>query len=108
MDAVHRVSVDPLLVDSVSDAISAMPEVRYVGVTLGGTVLIIESLHPSIEALHTFLAQRLPALPGLKEVETHQIVENKKSVWDWRAWLRPGDSISGADTASALPTREEP
>jgi len=89
VDAVHRVRIEPLHVEALTEAISAMPEVRYVGVALGASVLIVESLHPSNEDLHHFLAARLPALPGVKEVETHQIVDNKKSVWDWRAWLRP-------------------
>lgn len=108
VDAVHLVSVDPLHFAAVSDAIAAMPEVRYVGVTLGGTVLVIESLHASHEELHAFLVQRLPGLTGVKEVDTHQIVENKKSVWDWRAWLRPEGGSSPTEPDPVGHTTEEP
>jgi Lrp/AsnC family transcriptional regulator for asnA, asnC and gidA len=87
IEAIHLVRIEPLRLEEAAAGITAMPDVRYVGVTLGGTVLIVESLHPSAEELHGFLVQRLPAVAGVKEVVTHQIVENRKSVWDWRAWL---------------------
>ncbi len=99
IDAVHLVRVEPSRIDSAATTLSAMHEVRYVGVTLGGSVLVVESLHPSSVDLHTFLTQRLPALPGVKEVDTHHVVNIRKSVWDWRSWLR-----SRAERDRSLPT----
>ncbi len=88
VDAVSLVRVVAARADSVADALKAMPEVRYVGVTLGGTTIVVESLHADADALHAFLARRLSRLDGVKEVDSHQIIENRKSVWDWQSWLR--------------------
>ena len=105
IDAIHFVRVEPGRIDGVATTLSAMPDVRYVGVTLGGSVLVVESLHPSSDDLHAFLTQRLPALPGVKEVDTHQVVHIRKSVWDWRSWLR---SIAGRERPrSAAPSRPD-
>lgn len=87
VDAVHLVQVEPRYTQDVSDAVTEMAEVRYVGVTLGGAVLVVESLHPSADDLHDFLVQRLHTLPGVKEVNSHQVVQIRKSVWDWRSWM---------------------
>lgn len=107
VDAIHVVRIDPLAVDRVVAELSAMADVRYVAVTLGGRALIVESLHLSMEAYHAFLAQDLPAIAGIKEVETHQIVDNRMSVWDWRAWLRVAEprAAGNADPRKA-PTKE--
>ncbi len=87
VDAVTLVRVAAPEADAVADALTAMPEVRYVGVALGGTTIVVESLHPDADALHTFLARKLASLPGVKEVDSQQIIENRKSVWDWQSWL---------------------
>lgn len=87
IDAVHLVQVEPNRIEAVSDTVSAMPEVRYVGVTLGGAILVVESLHASAADLHDFLVERLNPLPGVKEVNSHQVVRIRKSVWDWRSWM---------------------
>ena len=87
VDAVSLVKVAAADADGVADALTAMPEVRYVGVTLGGTTIVVESLHHDADALHAFLAHRLSSLEGVKEVDSHQIIENRKSVWDWQSWL---------------------
>jgi Lrp/AsnC family transcriptional regulator, regulator for asnA, asnC and gidA len=108
VDAIHLVKVEPSRIDAVADALVAMPTVRYVGVTLGGGVLIVESLHGSAEELHAFLVHQVPALPGVKEVESHQIVDIRTSVWDWRAWLHtagahpaPGEAQRTASPAES-------
>ncbi len=87
VDAIHLVHVEPRHTQDVSDVVTEMAEVRYVGVTLGGAVLVVESLHSSADDLHDFLIQRLHALPGVKEVNSHQVVQIRKSVWDWRSWM---------------------
>lgn len=97
IDAVTLVRVSAAEVDSVADALTAMPEVRYVGIALGGTTIVVESLHQDADALHAFLARRLATLPGVKEVDSQQIIENRKSVWDWQSWL--------AQSAPASPSK---
>jgi Lrp/AsnC family transcriptional regulator, regulator for asnA, asnC and gidA len=110
VDAISLVHVTPGAAEPVAAALTDMPEVRYVGVTLGGAIIVVESLHPTAEALHVFLAQRLPALPGVKEVQSHQVIDIRKSVWDWHSWLEA--STGGHATPVAVPSshraEEEP
>ena len=102
VDAIHLVQVDALEHESVADVVAAMPEVRYVGVTLGGSVLIVESLHRSPDHLHAFIVDRLSSLSGVKEVNSHQVVDIRKSTWDWQSWLASPD----ADEAPSRPRQE--
>lgn len=108
IEAIHLVRIDPLRLEEASAGLTTMPDVRYVGVTLGGSVLIVESLHPSAEELHGFLVQRVPAVAGVKEVVTHQIVDNRKSVWDWRAWLNAGMAPATTPRAESSGNHESP
>lgn len=87
LDALSLVHVNSPYASDVADAITKMPEVRYVGVTLGGATIIVESLHKDAHNLHNFLSSKLPSISGVKEVSTFQIVDIRKSVWDWQSWL---------------------
>ncbi len=87
LDALSLVHVNSPYASDVADTITKMPEVRYVGVTLGGATIIVESLHQDAHNLHNFLSSKLPSISGVKEVSTFQIVDIKKSVWDWQSWL---------------------
>lgn len=87
IDALCLVHVDATQASSIADTISAMPEVRYVGVALGGNIVIVESLHRDAQDFHRFLSSKLAVVSGVREVTTHQIVDIRKSVWDWQSWL---------------------
>lgn len=69
-------------------ALTALPNVRFVGSSFGSADIIIQTLHPSIGALHDFVAERLPKeIPGIESTETFQLARVHKSSWDWRAWF---------------------
>jgi Lrp/AsnC family transcriptional regulator, regulator for asnA, asnC and gidA len=102
VDAIHLVRVEPGRLDAVAEALKVMPEVRYVSITLGGALLIVESLHHSADDLHAFLVHRLPSLAGVKEVDSHQIVDIRSSVWDWRAWLGAGAAQTSRHTEAPV------
>jgi Lrp/AsnC family transcriptional regulator for asnA, asnC and gidA len=87
LDSLLLVHVNPPHASDVADALTAMPEVRYVGVTLGGATIVVESLHQDAHNLHRFLSSKLPGISGVKEVTSFQIVDIRKSVWDWQSWL---------------------
>jgi len=95
LDALSLVHVSPPHASDVADAITAMPEVRYVGVTLGGATILVESLHQNAHNLHDFLSRKLPSISGVREVSTFQIVDIRKSVWDWQSWL---DAVRNEET----------
>lgn len=106
IDVLCLVRVEPEQAHEVADAIAQMKQVRYVGVTLGGKILLVESLHPSSKALHDYLARELPSMAGVKEVESHQIMEIRKSVWDWQSWLGEANLVSRRLNARVEEVRE--
>lgn len=86
IDALSLIQIDSTQASNVADDFSSMPEVRYVGIALGGKTVILESFHQHVQDLHFFLSTKIAAVSGVKEVTTHQIVEIRKSVWDWQSW----------------------
>lgn len=85
--------VHPSRLGAVSDALAADPAVRYVATGIGGGNLVVESLHWSHEELHGFLQESL-GMEGIASSETMQVIDIKKSVWDWD--IRTSDDPSGS------------
>ena len=84
-----------------AEALTALPNVRFVGSSFGSADLIIQTLHPSIDALHEFVSERLPnEVPGIETTETFQLARVHKSSWDWRAWFEQ-QSGNGSDAGGA-------
>jgi len=87
-----------------AEALTALPNVRFVGSSFGSADLIIQTLHPSIDALHDFVSERLPKeVPGVETTETFQLARVHKSSWDWRAWFeqQSGDGSDAGDGSEA-------
>jgi Lrp/AsnC family transcriptional regulator for asnA, asnC and gidA len=81
--AVLGVKVNCAELALIGEALSAMEEVRFVGVTLGAYDLVAEAWLESREALITFLSERLAKLPGVKDVEPIQVLKLLKYGYDW-------------------------
>lgn len=83
-----------------AEALTAVPNVRFVGSSFGSADIIIQTLHPSIGALHEFVSERLPReIPGVESTETFQLARVHKSTWDWRAWFEQRDAVAADDGA---------
>ncbi len=99
IDALCLIQIDSMQASNIADEFSSMPEVRYVGIALGGKTIVLESFHQDVYDLHLFLSTKIAAVSGVKEVIAHQIVEIRKSVWDWQSWRRAvqndGNLVSG-------------
>jgi Lrp/AsnC family transcriptional regulator for asnA, asnC and gidA len=67
----------------IEEAFQGMPEVRFVGLTLGSYDMMIEVWLPSTETLLAFLTDRLGQLPGVSRAETWQVVRLSKYSYDW-------------------------
>jgi Lrp/AsnC family transcriptional regulator, regulator for asnA, asnC and gidA len=91
VDTLTLIKTQPGRVEAVGQALSALEAVRYVGIGIGSADVVIESLHPSMEALYRFLTQTIPGIEGVSGYETIQIAKILKSEWDWKAWLRRTD-----------------
>lgn len=68
---------------AVGQALSAMNEVRFVGVTLGTFDVVAEVWLDDVEALIDFIPARVSGLQGVRHVEPIQIVRLLKYTYDW-------------------------
>lgn len=86
--AITLIRTRPGTVHQVADALAQLPNVRFVGVSLGSADIVIQSLHRDIRALHDFVATELPRVaPDIVSTETLQLADVLKSSWEWRAWF---------------------
>lgn len=81
-----------------AEALTAVPNVRFVGSSFGSADIIIQTLHSSIGALHEFVSERLPReIPGVESTETFQLARVHKSTWDWRDWFEQRGAVADDD-----------
>jgi Lrp/AsnC family transcriptional regulator for asnA, asnC and gidA len=69
--AIIGVTVDPVQVEAVTEAITAFDEVRYLALSLGRYDLIVEAALRDPSALRGFLTDKLGPIPGIRSVEPH-------------------------------------
>lgn len=81
--AILGVQFDRAYQTQIEQALQTMPEVRFVGLTLGSFDAMLEVWLPSNDALLDFLHQRLGAVVGITRVETWQVVKLSKYSYDW-------------------------
>jgi Lrp/AsnC family transcriptional regulator for asnA, asnC and gidA len=60
-----------------------LPEVRFLGVTLGEYDLIFEAWFSSSDVLLHFMTDTLAKIPGIQHTETFQIMRLSKYTYDW-------------------------
>lgn len=86
--AITLIRTRPGTVHEVAGSLAQMPNVRFVGVSLGSADIVIQSLHRDMRALHDFVATQLPRVaPEIVSTETLQLADVLKSSWEWRAWF---------------------
>ncbi|MFO7171232.1 MAG: Lrp/AsnC family transcriptional regulator [Chloroflexota bacterium] len=83
MVAILGAQIDRAYQQQIEQALHAMPEVRFVGLTLGSYDLIAEVWLPGPDALLDFLRDRLSPLPGMQRVEVWQVLKLSKYSYDW-------------------------
>ena len=97
--AILGLRIDRNHVRAVGEAIAAMPEVRFAGVTLGTYDIMVEVWLESVESLLDFIPERLSGQPGVNHVEPIQIVRLLKYSYDWG--VQPSAAL--LPTSSARP-----
>ena len=85
--------VDLAQVDSVSKALAALPEVRWVSYATGEYDLALEAAFSSDEELVSFLTEQLAAVPGILSASTAHVLRTTKTVADWRLPSAPPPTI---------------
>ena len=67
--------------------VCALPEARFVGVTMGSYDLILEAWFRSREEMVCFMTETLAAVPGIGRSDSFQVIRLSKYTYDWG---RPG------------------
>ena len=67
--------------------VCALPQARFVGVTMGSYDLILEAWFRSREEMVHFMTETLAAVPGIGRSDSFQVIKLSKYTYDWG---RPG------------------
>ena len=81
--AILGIQIDRAYQAQIEQALDAMSEVRFVGLTLGSYDAILEVWLPRSDLLLDFLANRLSPIVGIMRVETWQVLKLSKYSYDW-------------------------
>ncbi len=95
--AIIGVSVEPGRLDVVAEAISALPEVSYLVMTLGGFDLVLEVFCRDLPDLTNWLTQRLHSIPGVRSTQTLMIARSYKLSYRWSPDLKMETQNPGGD-----------
>ncbi|MDQ3460265.1 MAG: Lrp/AsnC family transcriptional regulator [Deinococcota bacterium] len=92
--ALVLIKVRPGAVQETAEALAGYSNVRFVATSFGSADIIIQTLHPHLQSLHTFVSQELPrAAPHITNTETFQLAQKVKSTWNWRTWFEQQGSL---------------
>ena len=64
-------------------ALAELPEVRFLGVTLGSYDLMLEAWLRSNDELLRFMTKTLVEIPGIVSTQSHQVIKLSKYTYDW-------------------------
>ena len=81
--ALIGIRVEPGQMEEVAAQVSALPEVSYLVMTLGGWDLTAEVFCRDLRHLSDFLTQHLHRIPGVRSTETFPITRSYKLSYRW-------------------------
>lgn len=81
--AILGIQIDHSYLAEIQEALLAMPEIRFAGVTLGSYDVVAEAWFHSNEDLLAFLHGRLSPIPGIQRIESLQVAKMIKYTYDW-------------------------
>lgn len=83
--AVVGLKVERGRIEAIAEALSALPDVRYVALSTGNYDLVIEVVVASNDALLTFLVDTLSGVPGINNTGTSIVLKVAKQdlAWDF-------------------------
>lgn len=98
--AILGVQVAPGEGDRVAKAVSALPEVSYVVLTLGQFDLVVEVFCRDLPHLTSFVTDTLQLIPGVRRTETFMIARSYKLAYRWSSALTSQQDEHGGVAAS--------
>jgi Lrp/AsnC family transcriptional regulator for asnA, asnC and gidA len=81
--AILGLQIDRTRQKTIEDALTAMSEVRFLGLTLGSYDAIIEVWFHNNDELLDFLTHRLSQIQGIQRIEAWQVLKLSKYDYDW-------------------------
>ena len=81
--AMLMITAEPAAVDEVARAISALPEVSYLVMTLGASDLIAEVFCRDLPHLTRLITQKIYGIPGVRSAEALMIARSYKLSFRW-------------------------
>ncbi len=81
--AILGIQIDHSHLDEIQTALTAMPEIRFAGITLGSYDVVTEVWFHSNGEMLAFLHERLSKIPGIQRIESLQVVKMVKYAYDW-------------------------
>ena len=81
--AILGLQIDHSRLGEIQEALWAMPEIRFAGVTLGSYDVVTEVWFQNNAELLAFLHDRLSKIPGIQRIESLQVVKMIKYAYDW-------------------------
>lgn len=81
--AILGLQIDHSRLTEIQEALLAMPEIRFAGVTLGSYDVVTEAWFQNNADLLSFLHERLSKIAGIQRIESLQVVKMIKYAYDW-------------------------
>jgi Lrp/AsnC family transcriptional regulator for asnA, asnC and gidA len=81
--ALIGLSVEPGTIDEVARAITDLPEVSYLVMTLGPFDLVVEVFCRDLPHLTSLITQQIHLIPGVRSTETLMIARSYKLTYRW-------------------------
>lgn len=105
--------VDPTHHDAVVSEITALDEIRWIGVASGPFDVLVEAMVRSPTHLRHLLLRKFGGIHGITRTRTAHILEVIKITFDWERMLRAGEEaerieVETKDSGSALSTSGMP
>ena len=98
--AIFGIHSAPNQVGAVGEAMQAMPEFRFIGLTIGEYDFVAEAWFRTLDDLRQFLTTRLLVVSGVTRVDTSHVLQMIRYTYDWGSDRRASPSLEPAPTAA--------
>lgn len=82
-EAIVSILTDIAKLDTISERIARIPEVRYVGITTGRADIICIVLLRSVNDIYDIVTKKIASIPGVRQTETSIAMKVIKRSYDW-------------------------
>ncbi len=96
--AIFGLQCVPSALREVEEALSKLEEFRFIGLTSGAYDFAAEAWFESMDALSTFITERLGGIEGIRQIQTANVLKMVRYTYDWGTSNSGSSSPSGAIT----------